>query len=1370
MINRLPYMLWTILFIMPQIGYPQTTAYLLQQLDNRHGLSSSAVNCVYQDTDDMLWVGTWDGLNRYDGKQFHVFNHNSYNRNDPKNAGSNIIQHIIEDRNSNIWISTMEGILRYSKQKDEFDHYFFAPDKRNRIREQEFEVVIDTAGVVYARTPAAGIVWFDEKANLFRSCLNTGEPQEHIKRLLFDSGNRLWTLSETGNIRVYESRGSHELKEVYAEEKKQDAIHGLFSANGKTFLCTAAGHLSEVDARTLRQKQVAQLGSKVRDVVYHGHHYYFALEGQGYQVYDRDFKPINSLEMEKLQDMKIMGWVSGKEQLLWAATDGNGLIKIVPKGSPFAYLSPLSGSAAKPVRAIREVDGALWLGTKGGGIAWLNDFNPRSDSHFRWNYFTANGELNNNSVYTIEHGEHNLVYIGTDGKGLTVYDRESKRFIKWTDVQGYQDCPEFGSVYAITGDKDGSVWIGTSGYGLFNLRFSRLESGLPAVQFIKQYTYTNDEKGLANDIIYAVSQGSDNLIWVACRYGGLSLLDKESGNVTTFKAFTREGSLSNNDVLALYRDSNKRFWIGTSYGLNWIEETDILDSAPVFRHITTTDGLPNNTIHAITEDDMGYIWVSTNKGLAKINPVDFGIAYYQDVDGLQGNEFSDGAIWKDGNGYLYVGGMLGLNYFLPQHITENMHQPNLQLAGLHFASMSSGNEYFVVKPDQASPQHYTVERNGNFFSLDVSALSFLHAEKCEYAWQLVGHDKDWQYGGTNGKIVYSNIPPGQYVFLIKWSNGEGLWTASQEAFSLKVKPYFWLTWPALLLYCILFVAGVYFIYTNRRNKLEIRHQLSLEQKLREKDEALHEEQLNFFTNITHELQTPLTLIMGSAERFQYYEKQVADPRSHQNLLSILYQQASRLTYLVQQLLEFRKMDAGHLKNHYAVVDVSALLSQLTDLFLPLGEQLNITYERQIPDGIVIPVDKDKLEKIVFNLLSNAFKHSGKYEHVFVKVEMAENGQLLKVTVSNSGSEVNQAELEKLFDRFQTGYSSNPGTFTTGIGLPFIRKLANLMGGKILASVNNGWISFCAELPVPKEFEHTVADTAPASDPSYIYRKMTAVNAADSSVSTDEQNKKAIFEELVSDAKKTILIVEDEPAIRYLLRDILSNDYVVYEAFNGLEAINMIRRNLPDLIISDVMMPGMDGFTLCEKIKNTPSTCHIPFIMLSAKGTMEQRTEGYEMGADAYIAKPFHSKHLKARVKNLFDQQERLHQLFAQSGDNPIPAIGDQEHHRFLTSLVEIIENHLDDPELNPELLEQKLAMSKMQLYRKLKMMGNMTPTEFIRYIRLKNAAKLLATTQLTVSEIFYRTGFNNQSYFFREFKKLYHCAPNEYRSQYLMKI
>lgn len=1359
-------------FYGPVFSDTVTNSYFLQQLDNRSGLSNSSVNYLFQDSDDMLWIGTWDGLNRYDGKDFHVFNYNDYNRNDPGSIGSNVIQHITEDRQQHIWISTIEGISRYDKGQGLFHHYFYTRSKRHRISEQEFEVAIDKDGKVFARTAAHGFSIYDAEKDTFVAC-HLPNMQERITKILFDSENRLWALSGQGNIRVFERTASQQFKLIYSYNGPNEAISSLFYVNHDIFFSTAQGKLyQQVGAQPLKPKQVAHTGHGIKAIALYNQHYYVALAGQGYQVYDLNFtlRPAFA-PLKQLESMKVTAWVVGSEQLLWAATDGKGIIKISPNTSPFGNLSPASNSMSKPVRAISAVDDALWVGTKGGGIASIPYLNHEFPYQQEWRYLTANGELNNNSVFAIRNGSNDLVYIGTDGKGLSLYDKQRKIFLSWTDLPGHEHCPNFGSVYAITEDRDGSIWLGTSGYGLIHLRFSRSPDGRPTVQFIRQYTYLDDDSGLANDIVYAVCPGAGQQLWIACRYGGLSRLDKATGKIKNLKAFAYVGSISNNDVLSLYRDSKDRLWVGTSYGLNWIDEAETQNERPTFKTLNSSNGLPNNTIHGISEDDMGYIWISTNKGLVKIDPLDLSIAHYQEADGLQSNEFSDGAIWKDAQGYLYFGGIYGLNYFLPQNIHKNTRQPKLLLAGLQFAGKPMGGDrYTVLREDQALPEHYTVKRNGNFFDLELRTLAFMRGEKCEYAWQLAGHDQSWHYAGTNGKITYSNIPPGDYTLLVKWSNGEGVWTTEQEAFHLRVNPYFWLTWPAFLFYSFLFAIGVYLLYSNHKNKLEIRHRLKLEQKLREKDEALHEEQLNFFTNIAHELQTPLTLIMGSAERFQHYNQQRATAQTRSDLLSILYQQASRLTYLVQQLLEFRKAEAGHLQAHYSMLDLSELLGRLTDLFIPLSEQLHITFERHIPDGIIGATDRDKLEKIMFNVLSNAFKHSGRQEHVMIAIQWNKPDEKLEIRVSNSGCDLRNDELERLFEKFQTGSKQDPGQFSTGIGLPFTKKLVSLLQGQLHAAVDQGWITFQIDLPLVAMQAEEALPMDTAASPSFLYQNMTTVAGNGPVFSTADYNKAAVLETLTEGHKKVILVVEDEPGIRYLLRDMLKEQYVVYEAQDGLEAIDLIKKHVPDLIISDVMMPRMDGLSLCNKIKNTPSTCHIPFVMLSAKGSTEQRTEGYEVGADAYIAKPFHGNHLRARVKNLFEQQHRLHQLFKQADGKGISATIDQEQQGFLHDLVKVIDEQLDNPELNALALERALSLSKMQLYRKLKTMSNMTPAEFIRHIRLQRAASLLTSTSLTVAEVFYRTGFNNQSYFFREFKKHYHCAPNEYRIKHYLQV
>ena len=1353
--------------------------FFLQHLDNRNGLSNSSINHIFQDSENIIWVATWDGLNMFDGSSFHVFNYSK--ENDSKSIGSNVIQNITEDKQRNIWISTIEGISRYDKNSGKFYNYFYSQNQRSRVSEQEFELAVDKKGMVFCLTQKHGLTYYDAKADTFLKCVLSSnsvqpKPSSQISKLVFDQSNRLWLINNTGDLEIYSTNGRQFSRlKTYNENV---GIVNFFNINKRIFFSTADNQLVEIDAKTLVQKPVIQMDHAISSMIYYKDHYLLAWDSKGYGVYDRNFKLSQFLSAEawKMRDIKVTSWALGSEQVLWYGTDGNGIIKIYPKTKFFGTVTTSDNGMPynKSVRAFCEENGNLWVGTKGSGIIKIPNFKSSSQPLTNRENFSSPKELDNNSVFVLKKGLDNLIYIGTDGRGIGVYDLQTKSFRKWENIKGYNKYPEFGSVYAILQDRDHSLWLGTSGYGLIHLKIIRDGAGKLSLDFLERYTFNNKNTGPANDIIYALAEGDVNHLWVACRYGGLSLLNKKERKFKTFKAFTYEGSLSNNDVLSLYKDQKNRIWIGTSYGLNWINQKDAGLAKPIFKKLTTASGLPNNTIHAIEEDQAGNIWVSTNKGLAKVqlakNVAGIEISRYQQIDGLQSNEFSDGAVWKDSSGYLFFGGTYGFNYFLPQNILENSLRPNLLVSGIQLGGdKSNENSLLVLKPDLSSARSYTLNRKENYFELQLKAISFLNSEKCEYAYFLEGNDQVWHYSATSGKIAYSNIPAGNYVLKVKWSNGEGVWTDSVGVFNLQVKQYFWLTLPAFLLYIIVLSGGGYLVYSYRKNKLAIKYQLEMEHMLRQKEDELHQEQLGFYTNITHELQTPLTLIMGSTERF--IEKYQPEGKSQEKpyFLSLIHQQASRLTYLVQQLLEFRKAEAGFLKNQFSALNVSELLEKLSDLFVPLSEQNNAVYTRSIPPGIVALIDKDKLEKIMFNLLSNAFKHSGKDENVKLIVYENKAEGILEIVVANSGCQIAEHQLDKLFDRFYMANSGSQGKFGSGIGLAFTRQLVVLLNGRIETSSENNWITFKVHVPLPAQEEEPMVDSGQllTSNPSsFLYKSMTSYRGTPSQ-STFENNKQAIIADLQYDKSKSILIVEDESEIRYLLKDILKDNYTIYEAEGGKQALELIHKVIPDLIISDVMMPDMNGLELCSRVKNAPVTCHIPFIILSAKGNIEHRTEGYEVGADAYIAKPFHVEHLQVRIRKLLEYRKQLKEFFTNdiAADSIVESDLVDSDKQFLGKLLAVIEKNLDEPELNAATLEKELAMSKMQVYRKLKTMTNLTPGEFIKHIRLKQAAHLLGSTNLTVSEIFYRTGFNNQSYFFREFKKRYQCAPNEYRAQ-----
>jgi len=1345
--------------------------FFVQHYDNRNGLSNSSINYIFKDAGNLLWVATWDGLNMYDGNVFHVFNYSK--ENDFKSIGSNVIQQVTEDKRGNIWITTIEGISRYEKKTGKFYNYFYNQYQRSRVSEQEYALAIDTAGKVYCFNQKNGLSYYDAGADTFTIC-SIPKQQSVISKLAFDEANRLWLLNAKGELAVYAGNANQfKSARLYREEKK---ILNFFTANHQLFFTSEADELFSIHNSSLEVKKVMQLPHTLTAITFYKDHYLLAWASKGYEVYDAGFQPSSFLKQEtqQMQDIKITSWALGSEDILWYGTDGNGIIKIYPKTKSFGTVTTSDNGMPynKSVRAFCEANGNLWVGTKGSGIICIDHFWSDTIASFNKKYFLSPAELDNNAVYALKKGNDELIYIGTDGKGIGVYDLRTKQFKRWSAIKGHDAYPEFGSVYAIQQDADQSLWLGTSGFGLIHLKINRDKAGQLSVAFLERFTYNNDKTGPANDIIYALADADNDHLWIGCRYGGLSLLDKKTRLFKTFKAFTYEGSLSNNDVLSLFKDSHNRIWIGTSYGLNWINNADAVKDEPAFQKLTTENGLPNNTIHAIEEDSTGHIWVSTNKGLAKVNQADQKISYYQQMDGLQSNEFCDGAVWKDLYGNLYFGGTYGFNHFLPQAIRKSGWQPNLLLSGIAIGGKTISENGFSVMDAATKPLEFSVSRRDNFFELDIRAVSFLNGEKCEYAYLLEGYDKVWHYAGTNGKIVYSNITPGNYSLKIKWSNGEGLWSKELPLMTLEVKQYFWLTAWAYLGYAILLAGAIYVYYRYRKNKLEISHQLAVEHLLREKEEAIHQNRLGFFTNIAHELQTPLTLIMGSAERFLHKTASGNEQKDKPYFLSLIHQQASRLTYLVHQLLEFRKVEAGFFKNQFSYLNVSELLLNLGEPFIPLSEQHKLEYELNIANNISGWVDKDKLEKIIFNLLSNAFKHSGKNEQVvFAAVENKQTRQL-EITVVNSGTQLPAGELDRLFDKF---YVVNTNTadsekFGTGIGLAFTRQLVTLLNGSISASSENDRISFKVYLPLSAEKPADAAGDSSnviSDQPSYLYRTITAYSEPVHPSSPVEINKQAIVENLKDTKRKNILIVEDEPDIRFLLNDILKDEYIVYEAEDGRKALELIDKIVPDLVICDVMMPNMSGLELCNIMKNAPATCQVPFIILSARGSEDHHMEGYEVGADAYIAKPFHTGHLKIRIRKLLEYRQKLLDLFSNDRDSEklvesdLPA-GDKE---FLLKLVQVIEENLSETEMNALFLEKTFSMSKMQLYRKLKTLTGMTPGEFIKHIRLKEAANLLATSKLNVTEIFYRTGFNNQSYFFREFRKRYNCAPNEYREQ-----
>jgi len=1339
-------------------------SFYYRQLDNRNGLSNSSINAILQDKDELLWIGTWDGLNRYDGAHFSVYNHNIEKI--ENSIGSNVIQAITEDLNGNIWINTIGGISRYQKTTGKFFRYFYKSTTAKKVTENEYKLAINAKGEVFCYAADGILSKYDAATNKFNRYQQFANDNGIVKMQF--SNNQLWYLTKKENL-IVANPTTTGLKMIRSF-KLGDGINNFFVVNKQVIFSLNDDSHYKIDEK-LNTRAIDLGKKKIKTVAYYQSHYLVAWENQGLSIYDQTFKANGFLQSEvnKLANLKVTALNISKDKVLWIGTDGNGLIQVYPKDNYFGVLTKIGGTNVdKPIRAFSEDNGNLWVGTKGNGVLIFDNFWQKNAEINSPQKIDLNSGLDNNSVFAIKKGIDQLTYIGTDGRGISIYDQKNRKTISWRAIIGTEKLPDFRSVYAIVQDKDSSVWLGTSGYGLIQLKISRKADQSLMVKSFKQYYSSVAEKnGPANDIIYALAKGTDNRLWIACRYGGLSVFEPKSKTFKTFKAFGYQGSLSHSDVLSLFYDRKNGLWVGTSYGLNYLSPSESLKQQPTFVKITMDKGgLPNNTIHAIQEDGDGNIWLSTNKGLAKLNPKNNSIANYQESDGLQSNEFSDGAVFKASNNYLLFGGIYGFNYFLPKNITENTKQPNLLISDLQLGGQDfQYNQYLIIKAKQPTPSNFELERKNNFFQFSFNALNYFNSSKNEFAYQLKGLDRTWRYTGTDGKIAYYNIPPGKYELLVRWSNGEGVWTTDVVALSIHVKQYFWLTYPAYFVYFLLLVISGYAFHVYRKNKLAMSFKLERETLFRQKDEEAHRQRINFFTNIAHEIQTPLTLILGSVEHFMQQHHLLQQPFDKNYFLSLMHQHTARLTYLVQQLLEFRKAEAGYLKRNDDYLDITKMLYSLTQLFVPAAERNNQHFTRNIQPDVAGFIDKDKYEKILFNLLSNAFKHTGPNAEILFHVSYNTNSQVLETVVANSNCTLKEEDLENLFTEFHIEGKNKFEKFSTGIGLAFTKGLIEVLAGNIAVELKADWIYFKVSFELKTSIDHK-KDEVVASAPSYLFESILKPHQQFIIEDASEGNKNTLIEDLQDKVAYSILVVEDDSALRFLLKNILNDQYRVYEAENGLTAIDFLKNNTPDLIISDVMMPDMDGLAFCKYVKTAPATSQIPFIMLSARDGEEHKTEGYETGADAYIPKPFHINYLKVRVRKLLDYRNRMNNLIKDGNINNqfIDADLEQGDKEFLNALVKAVEESLAEPDLDAAKLEKAMSISKMQLYRKLKAIAGMTPSEFIKRIRLKHAAVLLQNSKLTVSEIFYLTGFNNKSYFFREFKKIYHLAPNDYRT------
>ncbi|MBN1407588.1 MAG: response regulator [Calditrichaceae bacterium] len=1019
------------------------------------------------------------------------------------------------------------------------------------------------------------------------------------------------------------------------------------------------------------------------------------------------------------------------------------------------------------INVIYEEKDLLWIGTEKG----LNILNKKTGSVEYYNYNPYDDRsISSNSVLAICRDKKNLMWIGTWAGGLNLFNEESKTFTRYKYNEHDETSLGSNNIFDIMCDSDGDLWVATMGGGLNFYNYK--------TQNFKRYgTDFQEENTISDNWVECLLESSSGDIWISTTTA-VDIFDKHNQRFTSFKHDTSDpSSINYNGAIFLYEDSNKNIWAGTESGLNLFNRED-----STFSSYQESDGLPNNTIKGICEDNKGNLWLSTNYGLSKFinginHPKHPKFKNYNISDGLQGNEFNNRCVCKGHDGILYFGGNNGFNAFKPEDIAQDTESPEVVLTNFLIFNkpVEIGREDSPLQKHISLCEELRLNYNHSVFCIEYAALNFLKPDKNRYAFMLEGFEDDWNYVGNQRLATYTNLDAGEYIFRVKAIGHDDIWHEQDKSIRIIIIPPWWKTWWAYLLYFVLGISFLYSIWRFQLNRAKIKHELILEQQHAEKLEELNRMKSRFFSNITHEFRTPLTLIMGPVKQFLTDGVQ----SNFSDKCKMILRNSEKLYHLINQLLELNKLEAGFIKLEARETNIIPIIEKIILSFSSLMDSEKIKFNFSVirePDQINTPlniyIDGDKFEKIINNLLSNAIKFTpeeGNIEIILKDFIVGHKGQpakdrekeYIEIIVKDSGRGIPEGDLNRIFDRFyQVDNSRYSGYVGTGIGLSLVKELVELHRGTIkVESATGKGTSFILHLL--KGYEHF--------ESSEIMRDLKNTEESRSRIIPDnyinnDENQSAVLKKITNIKNSSrILIIEDNPDLLKYLSDCLCKKYQIIKAKNGEEGVGKALRYIPDLIVSDLIMPNMDGLTFCSTIKKDERTSHIPVIFLTARASGESRIKGLQTGADDYICKPFEINELEARIQNLIDQRQQLKEKFKRkAGLKPHEIVTSSLDKKFLEKGLLIIEKNISDSNFSVEKFAKEMALSRVQLYRKIRALTGQTASEFIRTVRINRAAQLLKQKYDNIGQIAFFVGFNNPSYFSKCFYKQFGMYPSNY--------
>ena len=1315
-------------------------AYSLRQFSNKNGLSNSAILSLYQDHQGVIWIGSCDGLNIFDGTNIHV-----YNPVNPTKAplSGNLINDIMETEKDVLWIQTNYGLDRLDTKLQTSKSFTEFKDKNYMAKSRDNDLfIVKDDGYIY---------YYQPEKQLFQKLEVPQIAFGHVLSTIIDKNNILWVFTSNNDTRSYQIIKNKEEIALTPNNlfKHSEQLLWAFAEEDLVYFIDKTYSLYEYDFGNQQQYFIADLKAEVEtrgevsSIIKQQNDYYIGFKSSGLIV----LKYMSDQKIKyQMQDTEIHSGIfclmkDKYQDIVWIGTDGQGVYMYF--NDAFSITNTLLDTPVyqinNPVRTVYyDEEQTLWIGTKGGGILRIRNYSPETNAAVSFDRISiSNSTLTDNTVYCFAPGSANRLWIGTEN-GLNYYSYQNKQLKAFTVIA---DGKKVKYVHSINELNDTTLWVSTVGEGIVKVILDKAGSS-PSVKSATRIVL--DDGRMASNYFFTSFQENDSILWFGNRGYGAYRLNVETEQLTPYRFDNVVNSQTANDIFAIYKNE-KGYWLGTSSGLLHFNEdySHYHDRADLFS---------NNTVHGILEDQQNNLWISTNQVLVRFNPKTNTGQTYDRENGLEVTEFSDGAFYKDSRTEtLFFGGTNGFVTVKPNAYIMADYMPQINLKGLSIF----GKEYNIhdFLHDKKGKKILQLDYSRNFFCIDFMAIDYINGNNYSYSYKLDEVSSQWIESGTSASAIFSNLAPGQYTLLVKYKNNMNGKECEPQKLLIQITPPWYLSNWAYILYFILIalfcILAVYRIVHQYRRK---QHRM-IEKLNREKKEEVYESKLRFFTNITHEFCTPLTLIYGPCEKILAYPQSDSYIRKYGKMIQ---QNTEKLNGLILELLEFRRLETGHKVLSIQRLSVSDKLQNIAESFCELAENKNLNYRLDIEPDIEWNTDISCFSKIVNNLISNAFKYTPEEGNITIGLKV--ENQLLTLNISNSGKGIAKENLAKIFDRYKIldSFEMNGKNSRNGLGLAICKNMVTLLNGEInVSSIQNEITTFTVTLP----------ELSPTAQEAETPQKVYATGPLNTNTEPMELEQTTVN---FDTSKHTVMIIDDDPSMLWFVSEIFVDKYNVLSFNNAAEALASLELKQPDLIISDVMMPEIDGLSFAQKIKQNKLWSHIPLILLSALHHEDDQVKGIEAGAEVYVTKPFNVKYLEKVVYRLIKRESDLKEYYSSIFSSFKVENGNcihKEDQEFLDKVIETIEKNITNPDLSVELLSSDLGYSTRQFYRKLKPITDKSPADIIKEYRLTMAERLLLTKNYTIEEIMDKTGFNNRGTFYKLFSQRFGMPPRQYREQ-----